>query len=494
MNVVRPHFAANSTNIILPGNVQAIEETTVNARTSGYLRRRYVDIGSRVRAGEVLADIEAPELDAQVLQARAETSKSQAGTEQAQADVARLSASVAQANAEVLRLQSNLEAARAEVAHAEAKQLEAQSAAAESRSKLVQLQKQQNGHKADFDRAKVRLALAEKTWKRWQALANGGAVSGQELDETEASYESSQSNVAFAQAEIDSGEADIAAARSTVAARDGDVAAAQADVRAAKEKMQAAASAVAYGKSSVIASKAGVIASRATVRAAQAGVHASEANTNRYSAMKGFERITAPFNGVITARNVDTGALINLGSSTSASDPTTTVPHTGLFGIARTDVVRIQVQVPQTFVSSVQTGQPAHVFVQEYPGRVFNGTVFHTSGAMDAGSRTLLVEVRVNNPQNTLIPGMFAQIQLVGSHPRRLARVPANTLVIDARGTRVATVTKANEIQFVNVHVGRDYGNEGRDHVGPGRREQLVTNPTDELKDGETVAVVADQQ
>ena len=141
VNVALPHYAKSGSQTVLPGSVQAVEEAVINARAGGYLRRRYVDIGSRVKAGQVLAEIEAPEVDEQLVQARAETAKSQAGGEQAQADVARLQANVAQAQANVVQLQSNLEAARADLAHTRAKLTEAQGAFSQAQAQLAQTRK-----------------------------------------------------------------------------------------------------------------------------------------------------------------------------------------------------------------------------------------------------------------------------------------------------------------------------------------------------------------
>lgn len=491
VNVVLPHYASGSAEIMLPGSIQAVEETTINARSSGFLQHRYVDIGSRVKAGQLLAEIDAPEVNEQLMQARAETSKSQAGGEQAEADVARMQANVAQGEADLERTKSNLEAARADLAHTKAKQLEAQSALSESQAKLVQTRKKLNARKSDLDRAHSRYALAEKTWKRWQELARGGAVSGQELDETQANYESAQAGVTGAQADVESAQADVDAADAAVGSRRSDLIAAQADVSASEQKIAAAQSSVLSGKASITAMLAAVTASRATVRAATANVAASQAGVNRYAALKGFERIVAPFNGVITSRNVDTGALINAGSSSSAAnDPTSTVPHSGLFGIARTDVLRIQVNVPQSYINNIKPGQTARVLVQEQPGRIFQGIVSRTAGALDAGSRTLLTEVRVPNPTNILMPGMYAQVEFAGNQTRALLRVPANTLIIDGLGTRVAMVTKDSKLHFLTVRVGRDFGKEVEIMQGLEANERLVENPTDDLQEGMPVNVV----
>ena len=292
-----------------------------------------------------------------------------------------------------------------------------------------------------------------------------------------------------AQADVESGQADIEASQASVGARQGDVAAAQADVAAAQEKVSAAESAIVSVQASIRAMQAAVTASRANVRASQATIASSQAGVNRYAALKNFERIVAPFNGVITARNVDTGALINAGSSAGASnDPSSTVPHSGLFGIARTDVLRIQVNVPETSIDSIKAGQTARVTVQEKPGRVFTGVVARTAGALDATSRTLLTEVRLANPDNALIPGMYAQVEFAGKQAKPLLRVPADTLIIDGQGTRVAVVTKGNKLHFQTVRLGRDYGKEVEITQGLGANEPLVENPTDDLQEGMSVA------
>ncbi len=485
VQVVCPHTAPSRTDLVLPGNVQAFDETIINARTNGYLQRRYVDIGDHVRQGQVLAEIAAPELDQQWMQARAEASKSQAVSEQAQADEVRLGANVAQARAELVRTQSSLGAARADLAHARAKLLEAQGAKSEAMAKLDQAGRKLKGQKAELVRAHAHAALAEKTWKRWQELAAGGAVSGQELDETQADFESNQAAVTAAQADVESAQADVDAAQQAVRSREGDVTAAQADVTAAVQNVSAAAAAVTSAQANVQAAQANKQASQANVRATQAGIQASQANVNSYSTLRGFERIVAPFNGVITARNVDTGALISAGSGPNTGvDPTSTVPHSGLFGIARTDVLRIQVQIPESFVSNIRRGQPAYITVQELPGRTFEGSVYDTAGALDATSRTLLTEVRVKNPDSLLMPGMYAQVRFVVPQSHPTLRIPANTLIIDSDGTRVAAVTADHKIHFQTVKISRDYGKEVEITEGLTGRESLVTNPTDELTEG----------
>lgn len=484
VGVVRPHSAPGTSSVTLPGNIQAVEETTVGARTSGYLKRRYVDIGAHVRAGQVLADIEAPELDQQLIRARAETAKSKAGHEQAEADVVKLSANVAQYQSELARQRSNVETARADLAHSQAKLLQAEGAKSEAVAKLSQVTTRLNGQRATLARFRTRASLAEKTFKRWQELERGGAVSGQELDEKEADYDAANANVLAAQADVESAQADIEAARHAVESRTADISAAQADVGAATQKIQAAESSVSAAQSTVDAMQASVKAGRANARAAVATIAASQATVKSYSSLIGFEQVRAPFNGVITARNVDTGALITAGGGSSASDPTTTVPRSGLFGIARTDVLRVQVQLPQPLVHLAKSGLKARILVQEYPGRSFEGVIWQTSGALDAASRTLLAEIRVNNPGGLLMPGMYAQVQFLTSQAHPSVLIPANTLIVDGSGARVATVDHDRRVRYRRVKIGRDYGKEMEITEGLVGNELLITNPSDELSEG----------
>ncbi len=494
VNVETVHRAESTTDLTLPSNVQAIDETNISARTSGYVHSYFVDIGSRVRAGQVLAIIESPEVDQQLMAARAESSRSIAGGQQAEADVAKLQANVAQSRADVLRFQADVESARADLAHAQAKLVATQGAALEAAADYTQSQKKYNGKRADLARARTRLALADKTYTRWKELARGGAVSGQDLDESEANFESSQSTVESAQADVESSQAEMAAAQAAVGARNSDVDAAKADINSYKQKISAAQAAADSSRANVTAAQAAVLAGRANVSAATATIHAGQANENRYATMRGFEKVTAPFDGIITARNVDQGSLIDAGSSANggASDPTNTVPHTGMFGIARTDWLRIQVSVPQSYLASIRQGQPAEIQIQELPGHVFHGVVFHTAGALDANSRTMLVEVRLKNTNNELIPGMFANVKFMQSHDHGVLMAPANTLIIDGQGTRVAVVDSNQQIKFQQVKLGRDYGKEVQVLTGLTGNERLVADPSDALEDGEHVHVIAD--
>jgi RND family efflux transporter MFP subunit len=194
--------------------------------------------------------------------------------------------------------------------------------------------------------------------------------------------------------------------------------------------------------------------------------------------------VTAPFDGIVTARNVEVGALITAGSNT-------TTPQ--LFTVARLDTLRIYVSMPQPLVPSMQPGQNAQVLVQEFPQRSFDGQVVRTANALDPASRTLLTEVQLSNRDATLLPGMYAQVKFVitRAHPPWL--IPANTLVIRPDGPQVAVLGEDHKVHYQKVVVGRDYGTEIELVSGLSGAESLITNPTDDLSEGTPVQVSAAQ-
>jgi len=199
--------------------------------------------------------------------------------------------------------------------------------------------------------------------------------------------------------------------------------------------------------------------------------------------------LRAPFDGVITARNVDVGSLVTAGGATAAPSPTATVTTTGLFGLARTEELRIQVSVPQAYFQSISAGTKVVVTVQELPGRKFPGEVTMMSGALDSVSRTRMTEIRLKNPQGILLPGMFAQVSFATGVKEHVLRVPANALAIGADGTRVAIVRPDNTLHFQPVQLGRDFGNEAEVLSGLGGKERLVSNPSSDLHEGMKVEV-----
>jgi RND family efflux transporter MFP subunit len=475
----------NPNDVTLPASIQAIQEATISARTTGYLRQRYVDIGSRVKAGQLLAEIESPEVDQQHAQAQAETVKSQAGTGQAQAEVARLQAGVAQSNADTQKAIAAREQTRSARTRAVAKLAGARAAVANARSRQAQAEQALEGRKADLEQIQAQLTLDQTSYKRWQELGKQGAVSQQDVDVREASYKTRLASSTSAQAAIHSAEADVDGAKQMVQSSLADVQAAQADVSASDQDFQAAQAQSASSRASTAAAQASVTASRANVRAAQAQVGADAANVERFGVLRSFEKVTAPFSGIVTRRDVDNGALITAGGAGS-----------NLFAMARTDTLRIQVSVPQSVVAAIHAGQKVDVLVKEFPGRTFTGVIYNTAGALSPTTRTLLTEIQLPNPKNVLMPGMYAQVRFAGltrpgANGQRIPHIPANTLISDASGTRVASVAGDGKVHFITVTLGRDYGTELEVLDGLTGHEHLITNPSDDLVEGQTVEAKA---
>jgi RND family efflux transporter MFP subunit len=368
VSVVKPTPGARTADFMLPGSIQAIQEAPIYSRVDGYLKRRLVDIGDRVQSGQVLAEIDTPDLDQQLAQARAAA----AGSE----------ASLAQAR-------SGLQQARATLQH--------------------------NHATAEYARTNL---------SRWRALRERNLVAQQDVDDRQIAFDSSQADVAAAEANV--------------------------------ESLQ----------SSVIA--------------AQANVDASRANVQRLIELQAFQRVRAPFAGVITVRFVDAGALISAGSSS------TTTP---MFRLAQTDDLRVFVNVPQTFMTAIVPGMRVQVLVREFPQKPFEGLVANASGALDTASRTLLTEVRVRNAESTLRPGMYADVKLhvERDHPPLL--IPTSALIIQAAGPRVAVLGPGQRVRFQSVELGRDYGTTVEIVRGIEAADQVVTSPPDGLHEDSVVRV-----
>ena len=220
--------------------------------------------------------------------------------------------------------------------------------------------------------------------------------------------------------------------------------------------------------------QANVGALEASVEAALANVAASEANVQRLLALQSFQKLEAPFAGIITARGIDRGALITSGSGSSASPP--------LFRIARVESLRIFVNVPQSYVRSIAPGQRAKIRVAEYPQRTFEGTVAATAGALDAASRTLLTEVRLRNEDGALMPGMYAQVGFSVVPADAVWLVPGPVLVARAAGPQVITVQPDGTVHYVNVQLGRDLGQSVEIIGGLTGTERLVHQPPGRLE------------
>src|SRR5437660_8755911 len=311
VSTVSPRRAAEVLEVPLPGSMEAILETGIWARTDGYLEARYVDIGDRVRKGQLLAEIDTPEVDQQLMQAIATMSQDKANVVKVEAD----------------------------------------------------------------------LGLARTTLQRYVA-AGAGTVSKQQIDER---------------------------------------------------------------TSAVTTAEKAVDAMRATV-------NADDANVHRLLELQSFQKVYAPFDGVITVRNVDFGSLITAGSTTGT---------TMLFSLAQVDVLRIFVSVPQSNAPDIKVGESAKVSVRQLPGRTFIGKVTRTAGAIDPASRTLLTEVDVPNPEGLLLSGSYATVRFRIERPSPPLVVPQSALLIDANGVRVALVDPDGTLHYQPVQIGRDSGNTG---------------------------------
>jgi RND family efflux transporter MFP subunit len=341
VEVMQPHRATGGFDLRLPADVQSMQQTSLFARANGYLKRLLVDIGDRVQGGQLLAEIDTPEVDAQL--------------EQANAGVA-----LAEAN----------------------------------------LAKAQN----DFE-------LADATLKRYTGFSQSGGVTQQQLDEKRSAFTEAQT----------------------------------------------------------------------ALSAANASVAAAHADVQRLGALQGFEKVTAPFGGIITARNYDLGALIS---------PAEVGPGKELFQLDRTDVLRVFVNVPQAYVGSIKTGDQAYLSVRNYPGREFTGTVTRSAGAIDPATRTLRTQIDVPNQDGALYSGMYGEVRFHLSHDDSPIMVPASALVFDAAGTRVWVVENGNVHQRPIV-VGFDLGTELQVESGLTGEESVVTNPGARLSEGVEVRIAS---
>ena len=325
VEVIHPQQLSVVDEISLPGSAQAFTDTPIYARTSGYLKAWNVDIGSRVKRDEVLAEIETPEVDQQLEQAQ-----------------------------------------------------------------------------ADLKNAQANLALAEITATRWQQLFKKETVSSQEKDQAES------------------------------------------DLTAKK-----------------------------------ALVNASEANVRRLTKLQSFEKVLAPFDGVITARNTDLGALIQAGDNTSAKE---------LFHLVANQTLRVYVSVPEVYASAIRTGDQVKVTFDALAGEEFTGTLARNAGAIDPRSRTLNVEADVENPKGVLLSGGYATVRFKLPPTTGCVNIPSNTLLFRAEGLRVAVV-RNDHVVMVPIHIGHDHGASVDVISGLTPRDSVVLDPSDSLADGAPVRI-----
>ena len=495
VNTVAVEPPPASDALVLPGDIEAVQQTAITARAAGYLKQTFADIGDRVHKGQLLATIQTPDLDQSTAQARAQLSQSQAAVSQAAANLNQQQANLVQNQANLSRSEATLQQAKTDLARAYAALAQAQEAASQQTAQLAQ--------------AQANLNLARVTAQRYQNLLAAGAIDQQTTDQAVASFQTNQANVASLAAAVRAGLANVTAFKAAVASSAANVKANADGVRASRAQVDAAA--------------ANVRSYRAAITAAQANVRAAQANVARNAALQGFNRVTAPFDGIITARNVDSGALITTaggpsagdsssigsgsagtttqggaaggsGSSGAAPGPTSSSSSPSLFSEAQINVLRFFVSIPQSYSSVVSVGQPVQVTVSQTPGRIFRGVITRTAGALDASSRTLVAEVRLNNQDGSLRPGMFAQATLHLPHPGGAVLIPGPALVTNSDNTQVLLVGSSNKLHFQPVTVGRDFGKVIEITQGLRVGQKVVTSPSDALTEGETVKLAPPQK
>jgi RND family efflux transporter MFP subunit len=322
---VKPSSSAADDELVLPGNVLAFMEAPIYARTNGYLKIWYRDIGARVHKGELLAEIETPEVDRELAQAR-----------------------------------------------------------------------------ADLDTARANSNLAQTTNERWKGLADKQAVSRQDADE-----------------------------------------------------------------------KAGDAAAKAAAAAS------AEQNVARFKDMESFKRVVAPFDGVVTARNTDVGALINAGESSGAE----------LFRLADIHKLRVYAQVPEAYAAATRAGLHAELHFTERPGQTYAAETIRTSKALDPNARTLQVELQLDNSSGNFFPGAYTEIHFKLPSANQTLRLPANTVLFRGEGLQVATVDGSHKVKMKSITQGRDFGKTIEILDGIDAQDNVVVNPSDSIEDGLAVRI-----
>ena len=332
VQVIQPKRGSTAQEIILPGNIQAFIDAPIYARTNGYLRSWTSDIGARVKKGQLLAEIETPEVDQQLLQAR-----------------------------------------------------------------------------ADLNTAQANENLSQITFNRFEGLKNTDSVSTQDVDNAAGDY-------------------------------------------AAKKAI----------------------------------VDSARSNVNRLEDLQSFEKIYAPFDGVITARNTDVGQLIDSGSSGGVAKE--------LFHIAAIRTLRVYINVPQQYSVAAKPGIVADLSLAQFPGRTFQGKLVRTANAIDLATRTLLVEVDVDNATGELLPGAFAEVHLKLPTEIPSYILPVNALIFRAQGLQIATVDNGNRAKLVTIVLGRDFGATVEVVSGLSDADKVIVSPPDSLVDGEQVQIAQPNQ
>jgi RND family efflux transporter MFP subunit len=219
---------------------------------------------------------------------------------------------------------------------------------------------------------------------------------------------------------------------------------------------------------------------------AMANLSAADANVKRLQELEGFKHVYAPFDGVITKRTVDPGALINSGNAGAAGRE--------LFDIAKTDPLRVYIPVPQAYAPAIHTGLDAVVTLQEFPGQKFRATVARTADSIDPTTRTLLTEVDVPNKDDKLLPGSYGEVHFKPNINVNKVTVPVNAMLFRREGPQVAVVGSDGKVQLRKITIGRDYGNSLEILGGVEAGDLVIVNPSDSIEDGEKVNVASPKQ
>jgi len=490
VDVVAVEASAPFDEVEFPANIQALDQTAVVARASGYVEKWLADIGDHVTAGQTLAIIDTPDLDQQLLQARDELTSAEAAFVQMNANVSSLHAKLSEAVANLARAQASVEQAKTDLERARVGVSHGKEAVARQQAEVAQ--------------AKANLDLAQVTSTRYQGMLADGSVDRESADQAAASYKTNQANVDAVQAALRAAQEDVYA--------DSDA------VLSAQANVQAYSSAVQSSRADVQAAESNIEAGSATVSSAAANVRENQANVARLAVLQSFQKVTAPFSGVITARNIDTGSLIsaagssgsagssvgssiagsssagNAASGSSLGGSSGSAGGSSLYSIADLDKVRVYVNVPQVDENEVRVGQSAAVTVSNLSNRTFRGTITRTADALDPVSRTLVTEVELDNPKGILRPGMFAQVHFRFPHPVGSVLIPDAALVTNALGSQVEVVQPQGTIHFQPILVGRDFGKTMEVMSGLQPGQKIIASSDDSMREGEAVTVANVEQ
>lgn len=536
VGVVRPTQGAVSRTLTQPATVQGLDEAVLYARASGYLKNIFVDKGDRVRAGQLLAVIESPELMHQQAQAQstyeqslasaqgvvasrrraqADVAQAASGVAKARADADQASAAAAKARADQARTEAQLPRLQALVQEAEANVEQAQEQAAQAQADVARWQQQIRAAQASMraaqavqSRAEADARLQQATYNRYKAIQDkdAGLIPAQQVDEARARMETSRSEVDAARSKLEVAKDDLAgveqqvegarraaaaagrkveAARSRAQAAREEVNAAKQDVEAARQQVKVAEAQIGSAKSQIGVAEAQRRALGEQVHAVDAQVAAArrQAEGNR-SAMEtagslaSFTRITAPFDGVVTERMADPGAFVQNANGNQSS-------ARGLLKIVRDRSVRVMIPVPEASIPSIRKGQAARIELDAYPKEALAGTVTRFASAVDPRSRTMLTEVVIPNPAGKVRPGMYARVTLTLETHTSALSIPSAALM--GKEDRFVYLVEGGKAHKTPVTVGVDDGKMAEITTGLSADSQVVLVGQDTLVDGAPV-------